>query len=248
MKNRYILPLFVTAFLITTSCDTLEQVAQVITSPGTGGTQSNLTDEEVNSGLKEALTVGITNSVNLTSLTDGFWKNAEIKLPFPQDALKVREKALDWGLDGQVEKFEMTLNRAAEEATKEAAPIFKNAITSMTFQDVWGVLKGGNGAATKYLRDKTTAQLVEAFAPKVATAIEKVKLTDYWNPIITKYNAAMNITGGQQLNPDLNKFVTERAIAGLFTMVEKEENKIRLDPVARVSDLLQKVFGSITGN
>lgn len=248
MKKLYILPFVAASLVAVQSCDTLEQVASTITNTGSGSTQNKLTDEEVNSGLKEALTVGITNSVNLTSITDGFWKNAEIKLPFPQDAIKVREKALQWGLDGQVEKFELTLNRAAEEAAKEATPIFKNAITSMTFQDVWGILNGGQGAATKYLKDKTTAQLTEAFAPKVAAAIEKVKLTEYWNPIITKYNSAMAITGGQQLNPDLNKYVTEKAISGLFIMVEKEENKIRLDPVARVSDLLKKVFGSITGN
>lgn len=248
MKKRYILSIFTASLVAVSSCDTLEQVAQTIVTPTDNSNQNKLTDAEVNNGLKEALTVGITNSVNLTSITDGFWKNAEIKLPFPQDAIKVREKALQWGLDGQVEKFEMTLNRAAEEAAKEATPIFKDAITSMTFQDVWGILNGGQGAATKYLKEKTTASLVTAFSPKVEAAISKVKLTEYWNPIITKYNSAMAITGGQQLNPDLNQYVTEKAIAGLFTMVEKEENKIRLDPVARVSDLLQKVFGSITGN
>ena len=101
---------------------------------------------------------------------------------------------------------------------------------------------------TKYLKDNTTAKLTAAFAPKVEAAISKVKLTEYWNPIITKYNSAMTLTGGEKLNPDLNKYVTERAIAGLFHMVEIEENKIRKDPLARVSDLLKKVFGSVTGN
>lgn len=97
----------------------------------------------------------------------------------------------------------------------------------------------------QYLKDNTTSELITAFSPKVEEAISKVKLTDYWEPIITKYNAAMKITGGQQLNPDLNQYVTERAISGLFHMVEIEENKIREDPVARVTDLLEKVFGSI---
>ncbi len=229
-----------------TACETLEEAANAIgaTTNNTSSTPS-LTNGEVISGLKEALNVGIQNSVNLTSITDGFLGNTAIRLPFPQDAIKVREKAMEWGLSGQVEKFETTLNRAAEEATKEALPIFKNAILGMSISDGFAILNGGDGAATKFLKDNTTSQLVQAFAPKVKTAIEKVKLTDYWNPIITKYNSAMTLTGGQKLNPDLDKYVTEKAISGLFYMVEKEENKIRKDPVARVTDILKKVFGSL---
>ena len=149
-------------------------------------------------------------------------------------------------MDGQVEKFETTLNRAAEEATKEALPIFMDAIKNMSVQDGFAILNGGNGAATKFLRDQTTAKLVTAFAPKVKEATSKVKLTEYWNPIINKYNTAMSISGGQKLNPDLDAYVTELAIKGLFQMVEKEENKIRKDPMARVTDILAKVFGSLT--
>jgi hypothetical protein len=115
----------------------------------------------------------------------------------------------------------------------------------LSVSDGFSILNGGQGAATKFLKDNTQTKLMEAFSPKVANAIATVKLTEYWNPIITKYNQAMTLTGGQKLNPDLNKYVTERATEGLFHMVEKEENKIRLDPVARVSDLLSKVFGSV---
>lgn len=225
------------------ACDTLKEAAGSLNT-GTSTTPS-LTNAEVISGLKEALTVGIQNSVNLTSVTDGFLKNDAIRLPFPPDALKVREKAMDWGLGSQVEKFETTLNRAAEEATKEALPIFKDAILNMSISDGFKILNSGEGAATRFLKDNTTSQLVAAFSPKVKEAISKVKLTEYWNPIITKYNGAMNLTGGEKINPDLNQYVTERAIAGLFQMVEKEENKIRKDPAARVTDLLSKVFGSI---
>jgi hypothetical protein len=152
---------------------------------------------------------------------------------------------LEWGLNGQVEKFETTLNRAAEEATKEALPIFKNAILGMSISDGFSILNGGDGAATRFLQNNTRAQLVAAFKPKVDAAISTVKLTEYWNPIINKYNGAMSLTGGQKLNPDLSEYVTDRAIVGLFHMVELEENKIRKDPIARVSDILQKVFGSI---
>ena len=227
-----------------TSCDVLNEAAEILVIDS-GESTPALTNNEVISGLKEALNIGIKNSVDLTSVQDGFLGNAEIRLPFPEDAIKVKEKALSWGLDNQVEKFETNLNRAAEEATKEALPIFKDAILGMSISDGFSILNGGEGAATKYLKDRTTAQLVTAFSPKVEAAISKVKLTDYWEPIINKYNGAMTLTGGEKINPDLNEYVTERAITGLFLMVEKEENKIRQDPIARVTSLLQKVFGSL---
>ena len=227
-----------------TSCDVLNEAAEILVIDS-GESTPALTNDEVISGLKEALNIGIKNSVDLTSVQDGFLGNAEIRLPFPEDAIKVKEKALSWGLDNQVEKFETNLNRAAEEATKEALPIFKDAILGMSISDGFSILNGGEGAATKYLKDRTTAQLVTAFSPKVEAAISKVKLTDYWEPIINKYNGAMTLTGGEKINPDLNEYVTERAITGLFLMVEKEENKIRQDPIARVTSLLQKVFGSL---
>lgn len=148
-------------------------------------------------------------------------------------------------MTAQVDKFETTLNRAAEEAAKEALPIFVDAITNMSVQDGFSILNGGNGAATKFLKDQTTAKLTSAFSPKVAEAISRVKLTEYWSPIMTKYNAAMNLTGGEKINPDLNAYVTQKAIEGLFKMVEQEENKIRKDPAARVTELLAKVFGSL---
>ncbi len=229
---------------VLSSCDVLESAASTVSNSSSTG-KIPLSNEEVVKGLKEALSVGITNSVNLTSVADGFLKNSEIRLPFPPDAIKVREKAIEWGLDGQVEKFETTLNRAAEEAAKEALPIFKNAITGMSLQDGFTVLNGGKGAATKFLKDNTTNELIAAFAPKVKTAIEKVKLTDYWNPIVTKYNTAAPLLGTNKVNPDLNEYVTQLAIDGLFKMVEKEENKIRDNASARVSDLLQRVFGSL---
>lgn len=244
--KKIIIPIGICASLFMTSCDVMNDVAGVVLDGSSNeSSKPKLTNTEVISGLKEALNVGIKNSVDLTSITDGFLGNADIRLPFPADAQKVKDKALEWGLDGQVDKFETTLNRAAEEATKEALPIFKNAILNMSISDGFSILNGGDGAATSFLRDKTTAELTAAFAPKVEAAIAKVKLTDYWNPIINKYNTAMTLTGGEKMNPDLSEYVTEKAILGLFHMVELEENKIRKDPLARVSDILQKVFGSI---
>jgi hypothetical protein len=238
MKFRIVLPALILGFAV--SCEVLDEATSVITQP-TGTTTQALTNGEVISGLKEALNVGIQNSVNLTSVTDGFLGNADIRLPFPPDAIKIKEKAISWGLQEQVTKIETTLNRAAEEATKEALPIFKDAILNMSIQDGFAILNGGNGAATKYLKDNTKDKLAVAFSPKVQAAIEKVKLTEYWNPVATRYNQAMAISGGQKIETDLNKYVTD----GLFHMVEIEENKIRLDPMARVSDILVKVFGSI---
>lgn len=246
--KKILIPISMCSVLLFSSCDTLNDVAGVLVDTDTNSqSEPGLTNGEVISGLKEALNVGIKNSVDLTSVTDGFWKNNEIKLPFPADAKKVRDKALEWGLDGQVEKFEMTLNRAAEEATKEALPIFKEAILGMSIQDGFSILNGGDGAATKFLQDNTSQQLTAAFTPKVEAAIEKVELTKYWSPIVNKYNTFANspFSNAEPVNPDLSEYVTQKAIAGLFHMVEKEENKIRKDPVARVTDILKRVFGSI---
>ena len=187
MRKLFILTSSISLILTVVSCDVLNDAASAVgvnTDPN--NTTPKLTNDEVISGLREALSVGIKNSVDLTSVTDGFNGNSLIKLPFPQDAIKVRQKALEWGLDGQVEKFELTLNRAAEEASKEALTIFVDAIKNMTVSDGFNILNGGDGAATTYLKNQTTAQLTAAFRPKVEAAIAKVKLTDYWNPIITK--------------------------------------------------------------
>ncbi|MEN9699332.1 MAG: hypothetical protein RLZZ301_530 [Bacteroidota bacterium] len=220
---------------------TLANEAQLPTTPAS----PKLSNEDAIAGLKEALQVGIQKAVSNSSVVDGFLKNEQIRLPFPPDAQKVKDKALQLGMSAQVEKFETTLNRAAEEAVKEALPIFTNAISNMSIQDGFAILKGGNGAATKFLKDNTSAQLRAAFLPKVKEATAKVQLTAYWNPIITKYNTVTALSGGEKINPDLDAFVTERAIEGLFKLVEQEENNIRQNPAARVSDLLIKVFGSL---
>jgi hypothetical protein len=228
------------------SCSIIEDASTTFLNPTNNSpSKIDLTNEEVISGLKEALNVGIKNAVNLSSVTDGFLKNDVIRLPFPPDAIKVREKAINFGLSKQVATFEETMNRAAEEATKKALPIFIDAIKNMSVSDGFSILKGGDGAATKFLKSQTSNQLVIAFAPVVKEATTKVQLTAYWNPIITRYNSAMTLSGGQKLDPDLDAYITQKAIDGLFYLVEIEENKIRKDPLARVSDILVKVFGSL---
>ena len=246
MKNKF-LSLSIILIFVTSSCEVLNEASQLVNVNGSSAqnTAPKLSNEEVISGLKEALNVGIKNAVNLSSVTDGFLKNDVIRLPFPPDAIKVREKAINFGLSKQVTTFEETLNRAAEEATKKALPIFIDAIKNMSVSDGFSILKGGDGAATKFLKSQTSNQLVIAFAPVVKEATTKVQLTAYWNPIITRYNSAMTLSGGQKLDPDLDAYITQKAIDGLFYLVETEENKIRKDPLARVSDILVKVFGSL---
>lgn len=242
---KKVIQLFLMGFILTviTSCD---EVESYLSEGSNQQSVSKLSNQDVVAGLKEALEIGIKNAVDVTSITDGFLKNNEIKLPFPEDAERVKEKAIEWGMEGQVDKIVTTLNRAAEDAVKTATPIFVNAIKNMSIQDGFKILNGGKGSATDFLERNTKAELVKAFSPKVQQSIEKVKLTEYWNPVAKKYNQAMIFTGGQKVNTDLNEYVTEKAIEGLFIMVKKEENKIREDPAARVTDLLSKVFGSVT--
>jgi len=248
MKNK-LMTFTVAMTMIFASCDELTNIAETATSViGEGGGETAapaLTNDEVIAGLKEALTVGINKGSGLASATDGFFKNPAIKLPFPPDAQKVKDKAIDLGLQNKVDQFELTLNRAAEEATKEAGPIFIQAIKDMSIGDGFTILKGEDNAATNYLRDKTTSKLVSAFSPKVKAAIDKVQLTKYWTPLTKAYNSANILTGGSDINTDLNAFVTERAIKGLFLLVEKEEKNIRKDPLARATDILKKVFSFI---
>ena len=225
-------------------CDVVEG-ANTILGGSTTGQKPGLSNEDVIKGLKEALSVGTNNSSALTSKTDGFFKNDRIFLPFPEDAIKVKEKAIQLGMQEKVDKFILTLNRAAEESTKEAAPIFLKAITDMTIGDGFTILKGADNAATQYLTDKTSGPLYDAFKPKVKEAIAKVELTKYWEPLASAYNKAMKLTGGDPVTTDLEDYVTKRAIKGLFTLIADEELKIRKDPIARVSDILKSVFSTL---
>ena len=235
------------ALFLFASCTELNQVVDTGNSILNSGTTSEkkLTNDQVISGLKEALSVGTNNSTKSASASNGFLNNPLIFIPFPPDAIKVKEKVESLGMKDKVDNFVSTMNHGAEEAAKEAAPIFLNAITSMSISDGFNILNGAENAATKYLEEKTSTQLYSAFKPKVVDALKKVKLTEYWNPIITKYNQVTAITGGEKVNPDLDDYVTKGAMKGLFILIEGEEKKIRKDPMARVTDILKDVFGSL---
>ncbi len=199
-----------------------------------------LTTAEVTNGLKEALVNGVSKGTDLISKIDGYYKNPEIKIPFPQDVKKVETKLRALGMGKEVDKFVVALNRGAEEAAKEAKPIFVAAIKQMTIDDAFAILKGQPDAATQYLKKTTTAQLKEKFKPIVQTSLDKVQATKYYGDLVNQYNRIPFIT---KVNPNLNDYATDMAIQGLFTMIAKEEKSIRQDPAARTTDLLKKVFG-----
>ncbi len=207
---------------------------------GQSGSKSGLTNSEVIQGLKEALEIGSKNAASKASKLNGYYKNPKIKIPFPPDAKKVKTVAEGLGMKSQVRKFEETLNRAAEEAAKQAAPIFFSAIKQMTIKDGFEILNGADDAATQYLRRKTTAPLKVKFRPVVKKAIQKVEVTKYWNPIVTKYN---QVPFTKSVNPDLDEYVTDKGLEGLFYLIAQEEKKIRKNPAARVTELLRRVFG-----
>lgn len=204
------------------------------------GDEEGLTSTDVAAGLKEALVTGITKGSNEVSQVNGYLENSNIKIPFPPEVQKVEEKLRSLGLGSEVDKFITTLNRGAEEAAKEAKPIFISAITSMTIQDAWGILKGDNKeAATEYLRRTTSDQLRAKFAPVMKEALDKVNATKYYSDIINTYNRIPLV---EDVNPDLEGYATEKAMDGLFFMIAKEELNIRKDPGARATELLKKVF------
>jgi hypothetical protein len=200
-----------------------------------------LTAAEVGDGLKEALTKGISTGSDLLAQVDGYFKNPEIKIPFPQDAKRVEEKMREVGMGSDVDRVILSINRGAEDAARYAKDIFVDAIRQMTIDDAWGILKGQPDAATQYLKRTTTAQLHEKFKPVIKTSLEKVEATKYYGDLIKAYD---KIPFTKKVNPDLVEYATDRAIQGLFVMIAQEEKNIRENPAARTSDLLRKVFGS----
>ena len=199
-----------------------------------------LSTAEVAEGLKEALINGISKGSDQASQLDGYFKNPQLKIPFPPDVKKVEDKLRQLGLGSEVDRFVMTLNRGAEDAAKEAKPIFIAAIKQMTIQDAWAILKGDNNAATEYLRRTISSQLREKFQPVIANSLNKVSATKYYGDIVNTYNKVPFV---EKVNPDLNDYATTKAMDGLFMLIAGEEKKIREDPGARTTELLKKVFG-----
>lgn len=207
-----------------------------------GGKQATLSNEDIVAGLKEALVLGSEKGANSLSQVNGFFANAALKILLPPEAARMENTLRKVGLGKQVDDAILSMNRAAEDACKSAAPIFVNAIKTMSVQDALGILKGNDTAATAYLRGRTGTELGNAFRPVISQSLEKVNATKYWNTVVSSYNK-INFLGGQKINPDLSAYVTERALTGIFLQVGQEEKNIRQNPVARTSEILKKVFG-----
>jgi hypothetical protein len=201
---------------------------------------SGLSENEIVNGLKEALKVGISNGANQASSLDGFLKNEAIKLLLPPELQRAEATLRKLGLGSEVDKFVVSLNRAAEDAAKESVPIFTSAITSMSINDAIGVLNGPDTAATSYLKKTTNKPLYEAFFPVVEKTLDKNNATKYYADLANAYNKVPLV---KKINPDLKQYATQRAMDGLYHLIGEEEKKIRKDPLARVSDVLKNVFG-----
>lgn len=233
MKKTILLLLFAGS-LIPGGCDTLAQL------PGanTGISQPGLSNTDVVNGLRQALEIGAQNSSNILSQVNGYFGNAAVKILMPPEAQKVEQTLRNLGLGGIVDKATLSMNRAAEDAAKSAAPIFINAIKQMSIQDAMQILSGGQHAATDYLKKTTTGALTTAFQPVIQKSLQQVDATKYWSDVFSTYNKFSL----KKVNPDLTAYVTEKALDGLFYNISQEEAKIRTDPAARVTDLLKKVF------
>lgn len=200
-----------------------------------------LTEQDAVSGIKDALIKGTSESVQVVSKLDGYFGNPEIKIPLPPDAKVMAKKLRSMGMGKQVDQAIVSLNRAAEDAAREAKPIFVAAITNMTITDAVNIVKGKDDAATQYLSKSTSPELNKKFQPVIKASLDKVDATKYWTDLANIYNKIPFVT---KINPNLTEYVTGKAIDGLFVMIAKEELKIRKDPVARTSEILKKVFGN----
>ncbi|NRD22973.1 DUF4197 domain-containing protein [Winogradskyella litoriviva] len=228
---------FIIAFLCLTlffSCDELKEVVNQL--PQTGGVLSNT---DIAAGLREALDLGIDKQVTKLTQEDGFFKNELVKIVLPEELQKVDTALRKIGLSSLADEGLKVLNRAAEDAVKEATPIFVSAVSEITFDDAKNILLGEDNAATSYLTTKTETALYDKFKPVIENSFSKVGADQIWTNLITKYN---NIPLTNNVNPDLTDYVTGEALKGVYTMIAVEEKEIRTKVSSRGTELLQKVF------
>ncbi len=217
-----------------TACAELQSVVDQL--PQTGSVLSNA---DMAAGLRQALDFGIDKQVSKLTQTDGFFKNELVKILLPEELQKVDKGLRDIGLDNLADEGLKVLNRAAEDAVKEATPIFVNAVKEITFDDAKNILLGSDNAATQYLTTKTQTELYNKFKPVINSSFSKVGADQIWANLINKYNA---IPFTNNVNPDLTDYVTGEALKGVYTMIAVEEKEIRTKVGSRSTDLLRKVF------
>lgn len=216
-----------------TACAELQQVVNQLPQGGVLG------NTEIASGLRQALDFGIDKQVTKLTQTDGFFKNELVKILLPEELQKVDKALRDIGLSSLADEGLKVLNRAAEDAVKEATPIFVNAVKDITFADAKNILLGNDDAATQYLTSKTDTALYAKFNPVIKNSFSKVGADDIWYNLINKYNT---IPFTNNVNPDLTDYVTGEALKGVYTMIAVEEKEIRTKIGSRTTDLLRKVF------
>jgi len=218
-----------------TACAELQQVVESLPQ----GASDVLSSADIASGLREALDLGIDKQVSKLTAKDGFFKNDLVKILLPEELQKVDKGLRDIGLGNLADEGLKVLNRAAEDAVKEATPIFVDAVKDITFNDAKNILLGEDNAATSYLNTKTQSELYNKFHPVINNSFTKVGADQIWNNLINKYNAIPFTTN---VNPDLTDYVTQEALKGVYTMIAVEEKEIRNKISSRSTDLLKKVF------
>jgi hypothetical protein len=214
------------------SCDTLKLPV------GTG-----ITDAEAAQGIREALNQGVDKGISFLNKTDGFFGNEAYKLFLPPDAKKIENALRTIGMGNMVDKAILQINRGAEDAVGYAKPIFVDAIKEMSISDAITIVRGQSDAATNYFRQKTTQKLTAAFTPVIKNSLDKLSATKYYADVVNSYNNLP--TTFNKINPDLPSYVVGKAVDALFDRIAKEEANIRENPVARTSEILKKVFGSV---
>jgi hypothetical protein len=206
-----------------------------------GKGSSSLSSEDIVAGLKQALTLGAEKSADRLSVNNGFLNDKAVEILLPEQAQKVEKTLRGLGMGKLVDDAIASMNHAAEDASKSAAPIFVQAIKTMTVTDGVNILKGPDTAATAYLRRSATPELTKAYTPVIDSALQKTGATKYWKDVFDTYNKLP--TTFTKVDPNLSAYVTQKAINGIFYYVAQEEILIRKDPAAQVTELLKKVFG-----
>lgn len=237
MKLSRLLPAAAVILLTFFSCGTVPQLS--ISDLQEFGISRPLDEKTVIAGLKEALEVGTRNAVDFLSVKNGFYGNPEFKIILPKELETIDSTLRKIGLGKKMDEFEETMNHAAEDAAGKATDIFVDAVASITFSDAWGILNGPDDAATRYLESNYRGDLYNEFFPVVKNAMDTVGLTQIYKYILSKYNSIPFV---EKKKYDLDKYITNKALDALFVMIEREEKEIRVDPAARVSDLLKRVF------
>ena len=217
----------------------LRQTYQIITE---SSGDIPLTSTEVVAALKDSLSRGISKGSQIASARDGYYGNPRLKIEFPSEVQRVEQALRQIGLGKEVDRFVLQLNRSAEKAAAKSKPIFITAITSMTIADAFEILNGTEDAATQYLVRTTGDELRAQFRPIVRDTLQQTSATRYYGDIVNRYNQLPLV---KDVNPDLESYATDKAIAGLFVLIADEEARIRADPAARATELLRRVFGSL---